>query len=121
MPGAVCIIDNDEGMREVLAHIVRSIGLPCELHDSAESFLLRSESSGITCMLLDVELRGMSGIALLEHVAEGGLDFPIFLISGAHDSATTAYAKRLGAGIIDKPFNARRLAQAIRAAVSSTG
>ena len=116
----VCIvIDDDEGMREILARIARSAGLTPALYESAEAFVQRSDRSRIGCMLLDIELRGMSGIALLEQLAEETLDFPVFLISGAHSASTAAAAKRVGAVVIEKPFDARLLAQRIRSAVSA--
>jgi FixJ family two-component response regulator len=120
MGGSVCVIDDDDEMREVLSRVVRSAGLTPELYDSAESFLRRRENSPIACMLVDVQLGGLNGVALLEHLAKSGCDCPFFLISGAHDAVSADTAKRLGAVIIDKPFNVRLLAQRIRTAVSAT-
>jgi len=113
----VCIIDDDEDMREILARVVRSAGLTPALYASAEAFVQTADRSEIGCMLLDIELRGMSGISLLEQLAQGSLDFPVFLLSGAHSPSTAAAAKRVGAVIIDKPFDVRLLAQRIRNAV----
>jgi len=117
MRNMVCIVDDDGDMREVLTRIVRSAGLVARSFDSAESFLLQRKDVSIGCLLIDVELGGMSGVRLLETLADGGVDFPVFLISGAHDAATMAAANNLGAAIIDKPFDARLLAQRIRAVV----
>jgi FixJ family two-component response regulator len=116
-PDIVCIVDDDEDMRKVLAHIVRSAGLAAESFDSAEAFLTWRPDVRIGCLLVDVELQGMSGVALLETLPAGQRDFPVFLISGAHDARTTDSAKRHGAIVVDKPFDARSLAQRIRAAV----
>ncbi len=120
MGGNVCVIEDDDEMREVLSRVVRSAGLTPELYHSAESFLRRRDNSPIGCMLVDVQLGGLNGVALLEHLAESGSDCPFFLISGAHDAVSADTAKRLGAVIIDKPFNVRLLAQRIRTAVSAT-
>ena len=120
MGGNVCVIEDDDGMREVLSRVVRSAGLTPELYNSAESFLQRCDNSRIGCMLVDVQLGGLNGVALLEHLAKNGSDCPFFLISGAHDEVSADTAKRLGAVIIDKPFNVRLLAQRIRTAVSAT-
>ena len=121
MPPTVCIIDDDKDIREILAHVVRTVGLEPELYDSAESFLQRPDRTGIGCMLLDFRLGGMSGLALLEGWSGEGRDFPVFLISGVHDTATAARAKQLGAIVVDKPFDARMLAKRIRAAVIADG
>jgi FixJ family two-component response regulator len=117
MRDTVCIVDNDEEMRVLLARVVQSVGLPTRSYDSAESFLDRQPEAGVACLLIDVELGGMSGVSLLERLAEHELDVPVFLISGGHDAHTIATAKRLGAVAVDKPFDARGLAQQIRAAV----
>jgi FixJ family two-component response regulator len=117
MVRTACIIDDDEGMREILARVVRAAGLSPALYDSAEAFVQNADKSEIGCMLLDIELRGMSGIALLEDLARKEIDFPVFLISGAHSATTAATAKRVGAVVIDKPFDVRLLAQRIRNAV----
>ena len=119
MGRTVCIIDDDEGMREILARVVRSAGLTPALYESAEAFVNEAEKSEIGCVLLDIELRGMSGVALLEQLAKETLDFPVFLISGAHSATTAATAKRIGAVVIDKPFDVRLLAQRIRNAVGA--
>jgi FixJ family two-component response regulator len=117
LPDTVCIVDDDEDMRKVLVHIVRSVGLAAESFDSAEAFLKRRPDVPVRCLLVDVELKGMSGVALLETLGEGERAFPVFLISGAHDALTTDSAKRRGAVVVDKPFDARSLGQRIRAAV----
>jgi FixJ family two-component response regulator len=117
VPDTVCIVDDDEDMRKVLVHIVRSVGLAAEPFDSAEAFLTRRPDVRVSCLLVDVELKGMSGVALLEALGDGKRDFPVFLISGAHDALTTESAKRRSAIVVDKPFDARSLAQRIRAAV----
>lgn len=114
----VCIIEDDEDLREVLYRVVRSVGLTAALYDSAESFLERNDNSPIGCMLVDVNLRDLNGIALLEKLAEGNLDCPVFLISGAHSAITVTAAKRSGAVIINKPFNVHALARSILTAVS---
>ena len=120
MPDTVCIVDDDEDMRKVLVHIVRSVGLAAESFDSAEAFLARRPDIRVSCLLVDVELKGMSGVALLETLGDGERGFPVFLISGAHDALTTESAKRRRATVVDKPFDARSLAQKIRAAVGAS-
>jgi FixJ family two-component response regulator len=117
MHSTVCIIDDDHDMREVLARVVRSVGLEPELYDSAAAFLRRSAPSPVGCLLLDVQLGGMSGLELLEQLSDGQLEFPVFLISVAHDAGTMARARRLGAIVVDKPFDARALARGILASV----
>ena len=119
MASTVCIVDDDVDIRQVLARIVRAVGLEPELYDSAEAFLGRGDGSKIGCMLLDVQLGGMGGLDLLERLSVDGLRYPVFLISGRHDSNTLAQARRLGATVVDKPFDARTLGRNILAAVNA--
>lgn len=120
MPGGTCvIIDDDADMRAILARVARMAALDAESFDSAEAFLRREGLSGIDCLLLDVDLGGMSGVELLALLVERRVPFPVFLLSGAHNAATHAEAKRLGAVLVDKPFDTRQLAEKIRSAVGS--
>ena len=96
MGSTVCIIDEDDDMREVLSHVARSAGLPAALYESAESFLRRAEYAAIGCIVVDVQLRGLNGVALLKQLAEGNSCCPVFLISGVVDPIVAAAAKRLG-------------------------
>ena len=121
MGSTVCIIDDDDDMRNVLSHVARSAGLPAALYDSVETFLRRADNAAIGCIVVDVQLRGLKGVALLTQLAEGDCYYPVFLISGVVDPIVAAAAKRLGAVIIDKPFDARRLADRLRTAVTATG
>jgi FixJ family two-component response regulator len=117
MRSTVCVIDDDQEMREILARVVRSVGLEPELYDSAAAFLRRAGRSPVGCLLLDVQLGGMSGLELLEQLSDEQVIFPVFMISSAHDADTLAQARRLGAIVIDKPFDVRALALRILASV----
>jgi FixJ family two-component response regulator len=113
----VCIVDDDRNVREVLARVVAAAGFEPELFDSAEAFLPRPAGAPIRCLLLDVELGGMSGLALLERVSQGLRNYPVFLISGGHNATTLAHARRFSATVVDKPFDVRELARRLRAAI----
>jgi len=115
--GTCVIVDDDVDMRAILSRVARMAALEAESFDSAEAFLRRGGLSGIDCLLLDVDLGGMTGVELLGLLVERHALFPVFLLSGAHDSATRAEAKRLGAVFVDKPFDTRQLAEKIRSAV----
>jgi FixJ family two-component response regulator len=120
MPCTCVIIDDDIDMRAILARVARMAALDAESYESAEAFLRRGGLAGIDCLLLDVDLGGMTGIELLERIKGREAPFPVFLLSGAHDSATRAEAKRLGAAPVDKPFDTRQLAAKIRSAVKAS-
>jgi len=120
MLNTVCIVDDNQDIREVLARIVETVGLKPELYDSAEAFLTRVDGSQIGCLLLDLQLGGMSGLDLLERLSAEGLSYPVFLISGAHDARTVAEADRFGAIVVDKPFDTHALAGQILGSIEPT-
>lgn len=119
-PHTCIIIDDDSDMRVLLARVARMAALEAESYDSAEAFLRREEFSGIDCLLLDVDLGGMTGIELLAFLAKRNALCPVFLLSGAHDAATRAEARRFGADPIDKPFDPRKLVEKIRSVVKTS-
>jgi FixJ family two-component response regulator len=119
MHSTVCIVDDNEDVRQVLARIVRSVGLDPELYDSAEAFLRRGDGVQIGCLLLDIQLGGMSGLELLAQLSAKRARYPVFLISGVHDAQSVAQAKAFKAIVVDKPFDARKLAQRVLASVRS--
>ena len=121
MRATVCIVDDNADIRQVLARVVQTVGLEAELYDSAEAFLKRDDGSRIGCLLLDVQLGGMSGLELLEQLSAEGLEYPVFLISGAHDAHTVAQAKALKAIVVDKPFDAHTLARKVLRSVNAAG
>jgi len=119
MGGTVCIIADDQDMRQVLSHIVRSVGLTAALYDSAQSFLRRTGDRPTGCMVVDVPLRGTQGAALLQKLAEGSNECPVFLIGDAMSHVSAVAARRCAAVLIEKPFDARLLAQGIRTAINA--
>lgn len=117
MGGSVCIISDNEDMGQVLSHVVRSAGLTGVLYDSAQSFLQRADDGPIGCIVVDVPLRG-NGEALLQTLTATGNDWSVFLVGDARSHVSAAAAGRSGAIVVDKPFDARLLAQRIRDAVN---
>lgn len=115
----VHIIADDDQMREVLARVVASAGLTAMACETADAFLCQPDMSATKCVLIDLQRRDTKSSALLDQLAERGLACPVFLLGRTQDEIAAAAAKRLGAIIIDKPFNVRLLAQKIRAAVSA--
>ena len=91
MGGTVCIIEDDDDMREVLARVVRSAGVDGgALRFGRVVLRERHDNSAIGCMLVDVQLRGLNGIALLEKLAEGA-----FIARSSSSVARTTRSLRL--------------------------
>ena len=73
----VFIVDDDASLRESLKDLIRSVGLRVEAFASAQEFL-RSKRPDVTgCLVLDVRLKGVSGLDLQKRMAEVGLEIPL--------------------------------------------
>ncbi|MGH8610909.1 MAG: response regulator transcription factor [Gammaproteobacteria bacterium] len=120
-PGcAVCIVDDEPGVRQLLCTLCESAGLAAEAWDSAESFLnaYADEPIKARCLVLDFNLPGMSGLDLLSRLEAQGIRLPVLLISGVADTAVVVQALKLGiAGFYRKPFETQALLDRILAFV----
>jgi FixJ family two-component response regulator len=115
----VFIVDDDEGARNSVRALVRSMGVAVETFSSAESFLedLDPESSG--CLVTDVRMLGMSGIELQEKMASEGVKLPVIIITAHAETALTVRAVKQGAvTVLEKPCRDYELYDAIRAALN---
>ena len=87
--------------------------MPVRTFDSAEAFLEEADTSSGGCLIVDVQLLGMSGTDLLRRLA-GARQWPIVAMSGADDTNVEREALQLGAvAFLRKPFVAEALLEAI--------
>jgi FixJ family two-component response regulator len=111
----VAVIDDDENVGRSLGRLLRASGIQPITFVSAEAFLADTKRPRFDCLVLDVQLGGMSGIALAQRlVAEGG--HPPFIFITAHDDpATRAGAQATGcAAYFCKCDSGARVLEAIR-------
>ena len=116
----VYIVDDDAGVREALAWLLRSRRLVSECFDSAETFDAHITSiSGIrepSCVLLDVRMAGLSGLAMFEKLINYGLmpTLPVIFLTGHADVPTAVDAVKRGAfDFYEKPFSDNALVDRI--------
>ena len=124
----VFIVDDDAGVRAGLAWLLRSRYLPSQEFDSAEAFdaMLRA---GYTqkqpcCLLLDVRMPGMSGLALFESLAERALTqvMPVIFLTGHADLPTAVAAVKRGAfDFCEKPVSNNALVDRVEQAIAQSG
>ena len=122
----VFIVDDDESVREALAWLLRSRHLASERFPDAESFQALLESEGgfapaqPCCLLLDVRMPGMSGLALFEHIADRGLvqAMPVIFLTGHADVPTAVDMVKRGAfDFCEKPFSDNALVDRVEQAL----
>jgi FixJ family two-component response regulator len=117
--GLVFIVDDDPSMRESLKNLIRSVGLRVEAFTSAQEFL-RSERPDVPgCLVLDVRLKGLSGLDLQKRIADADMEIPIIFISGHGDIPMTVQAMKAGAvEFLTKPLRDQDLLDAIQNALA---
>jgi FixJ family two-component response regulator len=115
----IAIVDDDESMREGAMNLFRSMGFPAVAFASAEDFLSSGQVERTSCLVLDVQMPGMGGLKLQEHLAATGRHIPIVFITAYSDEGVRAAA--LGSGAIcflTKPFNEDDLLDGLRTALT---
>ncbi|MPV57378.1 DNA-binding response regulator [Burkholderia sp. HI2761] len=115
----VYVVDDDEFIRAALISLLRSIDLDVRAFASTEAFLAAPKGAGPSCLVLDVRLRGQSGIAFQKSLVEnGGPQMPIIFISAHGDIAMTVKAMKAGAmDFLTKPFHDQEMIDAVIAAL----
>ena len=121
----VYIVDDDAGVRDALAWLLRSRRLTSECFDSAEAFDARITTiSGVrepSCVLLDVRMGGLSGLAMFEKLISYGLlpTLPVIFLTGHADVPTAVDAVKRGAfDFYEKPFSDNALVDRIEQALA---
>jgi FixJ family two-component response regulator len=114
----VIVVDDDASIRRALGRQIQILGFDVKVFQSAEELLASDLPADNACLLLDVYLRGMSGIELCRSMAASGRHLPTILMSGRDDEATRQMM-RLEEPIASlfKPFDQKTLLQAIRKAL----
>jgi FixJ family two-component response regulator len=111
----ISVIDDNESVGWAMARVIKSAGLGVEVFKSAEEFLLSSQMSSTACLVLDVQLPGMSGLQLQSHLAAAGRHIPIIFITATTDEKARTLAIRSGAlNVLDKSSGDKTLLKEIR-------
>jgi two-component system response regulator FixJ len=118
----VHLIDDDEAVRQSLAFLLATAGHAVRVYDSAESFLLAPPAGAVGCIVSDVRMPGMDGLALLKRLKEIGVHLPVVIMTGHADIPMAVEAMKAGAvDFIEKPFDDEVLLSAIRIALGRLG
>ncbi len=118
LPPVVFVIDDDPSVRSSLKFLISTVGLQVETFDSAEAFLHRKPPDTASCLVLDVRLRGLSGLDFQRELATRNIRIPIVFITGHGDIPMSVRAMKAGAvEFLTKPFRDQDLLDAIRMAL----
>jgi FixJ family two-component response regulator len=112
----VFVIDDDASVRAAIKGMLKSVGLAAETFGTTQEFLCRKPKpqEGPSCLVLDVRLRGVSGLDFQRELSEANLLIPIIFITGHGDIPMTVRAMKSGAvEFLTKPFRDQDLLDAI--------
>jgi FixJ family two-component response regulator len=119
MPGLVHVVDDDASFRTAIERRLKHAGYEVETYSSAQHLLDRQpgvERPG--CILLDVQMPGLSGLELQDRLIELGSILPIVFVTGHSDIPTTVRAIKAGAeDFLTKPIPSEQMIDAIERAM----
>lgn len=114
----IFIIDDDASVRKSLSRLLRSEGINTESFDSASAFLARDAHDGLGCILLDINMPGVSGIELQAQLVEQGSNIPVVFLTGHGDVSNSVAAMKRGAlDFLTKPVDKPDLVSAVQSAL----
>ena len=117
----ICVVDDDQSVRESLARLIRSVGFGVQVFGSAEEYLSARQARQADCLILDIRMPGMSGLELQRELSASDRDLQVIFIT-AHGSDREVRARALGAGAVDyllKPLSEEEVLKAIDEALNS--
>ena len=115
----VFVVDDDPSVRSSLKFLMSSVGLQVESFDSADALLQRKLPDAPGCLILDVRLRGSSGLDFQRELVARNCDMPIIFITGHGDIPMSVRAMKAGAiEFLTKPFRDQDLLDAVRIALA---
>ncbi|MGB9028765.1 MAG: response regulator, partial [Acidobacteriaceae bacterium] len=114
----VFVIDDDPSVRRAIKRLVESVGPRVELLESAKEFLAASRPDVPSCLILDVRLPGMSGLAFQSELAALGDRIPVIFITSHGDIPIAVRAMKGGAvEFLSKPFRDQDLLDSVQLAL----
>lgn len=114
----VHVVDDDLAVRQSLAFLLASGGLPVRLHDSATAFLDNVKQALAGCIITDIRMPELDGIEFLRRLKARGFAMPVIVMTGHADVPLAVEAMKEGAiDFIEKPFDDELILAAVRLAL----
>ena len=115
----IAVVDDDESMREAMRGLMKSLGYTTQTFASAGEFLNSCQVARTSCLIADVQMRGMTGLELHRHLVASGKTIPTILVTAYPDD--TVRKRALEDGVVcylSKPFDENDLFACIRSSLS---
>jgi two-component system response regulator FixJ len=117
--GTVFVVDDDADVRDSVCALLESAGLAAEPFDSALAFLAAYQASRHGCVIADVRMPDMDGMALQEELRKSGSTLSVIVITGHADVPLAVRAMKAGAvDFIEKPFDDQALIASVKRALA---
>lgn len=114
----VYVVDDDLEVREALRLTLELMDLEVVCAESGPEFLDRYQPAAASCLIVDLRMSGMSGIELLEVMADQGIRLPTIMISGHGDVPAAVRAMKEGViDFLEKPYRIDALRESVRSAI----
>jgi two-component system response regulator FixJ len=113
------VVDDEAVVRRSLMLLLRAAGFEARAYDSGTAFLRAAEAGGLPfgCLLLDIRMPVMDGMAVMQEMAQRGLRFPVVVVTGHGDVPLAVAAMKAGAcDFIEKPYSGAAILKAVEAA-----
>ena len=112
----ISVVDDDESIRRTTTLLIQSFGFQAAAFESAESLLKSGRLEETSCLIVDLQMPGMSGLQLQRHLAASGYKTPVIFITAYDNKESRQQAMQAGAvAFLSKPFNDTLLLETIRA------
>jgi FixJ family two-component response regulator len=116
--GLISVVDDDESIRRTTTFLIESFGFRAAAFESAENFLKSDQMHNTSCLIVDVQMPGMSGLELQSELAAAGYDIPIVFMTAYENKVSRQQAMQAGAvAFLAKPFGDEQLLQTVRLAL----
>ena|SRR6266446_4543932 len=122
MEPLISIVDDDKAVRDALQRLLQAYGFATAVFASAEQFLSRAEAQSASCLILDVRMPGMTGLALHDYLISAGCRIPTILITACPTSGERRRA--IASGVVSylaKPLSEQALLDTIREVLEDGG
>lgn len=122
MNARILVVDDEEDILHLMETYLKSEGFSVDTASSGQEALHKLKLLPADCVVTDLQLPQMNGIALLKHIKSGNALVPVILISGQATDVSKERARELGAfDFLDKPVKKGTLAACVRAAIENSG
>ncbi|MGK9235341.1 response regulator [Inquilinus limosus] len=112
----ICVVDDDEEVRQSIAALFRSAGIATEKFDAAEALLAWPELGSMSCLITDLHMPGMDGLELQRELRRLGCDVPVILMTAYPTPEARERAQALGvSSFVAKPTDPDALLEKVEA------